>query len=326
MTLLVTGATGLVGNNVTRLLLNRGQAVQVLVRENYDPRSFAGLAVEIKLGDVRDAESVRRACQGVSAVIHAAALVHIGWSRREEQRAINVDGTRHVAAAALAEHVRLVHVSTVNALGIGRRDRAADEESPQAGQVPCGYVVTKREAEAVVQQHVARGLNAVIVNPGFMLGPWDWKPSSGQMLLQVARHFTPLAPTGGATVCDVRDVAEGLLAALERGRCGRNYILGGHLMSYRDLWRLIAEVTGWKPPWFRAGPLMRVIGARGGDAWGRWTGREPSLNSAAVKMSGQFHYHSSARAQAELGYRNRPIRETIEAAWRWFQEHGYDQP
>lgn len=325
MTILVTGATGLVGNNVTRVLLERGQAVRVLVRENCDPRSLAGLAVECQLGDVRDAEAVRRACQGVSAVIHAAALVHIGWSQREDQRAINVAGTRHVAAAALAANARLVHVSTVNALGVGRRDRAADEESPRTGQVPCGYVVTKREAEAVVQQYVAQGLNAVIVNPGFMLGPWDWKPSSGQMLLQVACKFTPLAPWGGATVCDVRDVVDGLLAALERGRCGRNYILGGHLLSYRDLWRLIAEVSGGKPPWFRAGPLMRVIGARGGDVWGLLTGREPELNSAAVKMSGQFHYYSSARAQAELGYQNRPVRETIEDAWRWFRERGYDR-
>jgi dihydroflavonol-4-reductase len=325
MTILVTGATGLLGNNVVRALLHRGETVRVLVRQTGELPPLAGLTVERKLGDVRDAESVRRACQGVSAVIHAAALVHIGWSRLREQRSINLDGTRNVAAAALAANARLVHVSTVNTLGVGRRDRVLDEESPRTGQVPCGYVVTKREAEAVVQQHIAQGLNAVIVNPAFMLGPWDWKPSSGQMLLQVARKFTPLAPTGGCTLCDVRDVADGVLAALARGESGRNYILAGHRLSYHDLWRLMAEVTGGKPPWFRAGPLMRIIGAQGGDAWGQLTGREPSLNSAAVTMSGQFHYYSSARAEVELGYRSRPVRETITDAWRWFQEHGYAQ-
>jgi dihydroflavonol-4-reductase len=323
MTILVTGSTGLVGNNVTRLLLERGRTVRVLVRENCDPRPLAGLSVEVVHGDVRDAEAVDRACQGVTGVIHAAALVHIGWTRREEQQAINVEGTRHVAAAARTAGVRLVHVSTVDALGLGQRDRPADEDTPRHDVVPCGYALTKQAAEQVVQQHVNQGLDAVIVNPGFMLGPWDWKPSSGRMLLAVACHFTPLAPTGGGTICDVRDVADGVLAAWDRGRCGRSYILGGENLTYQELWRLMAEVTGGKPPWFRAGPLMRLLGGFGGDLWGKLTGREPDVNSATMKMSCQFHYHSSARAQAELGYQTRPLRQTIEDAWRWFLEHGY---
>jgi dihydroflavonol-4-reductase len=323
MPVLVTGATGLVGNNVVRALLDQGQAVRVLVRESGDPRPLAGLTVEIAPGDVRDAASVQRACAGVSAVIHAAAIVHIGWSGREQQRAVNVEGTRHVAAAARQVAARLVHVSSVDALGLGRRGQPADEDAPRGGEILCPYVVTKRDAEQVVQEQVAQGLDAVIVNPGFLLGPWDWKPSSGRMLLQIACKFAPLAPTGGGTLCDIRDVTRGILAALERGQRGRNYVLGGHNLTYQAMWQLFADVTGGKPPWFRAGPLMRVLGGRGGDLWGKLTGREPDLNSAAVAMSSQFHYYSSARAQAELGYQLRPARETVEAAWQWFQDHGY---
>jgi dihydroflavonol-4-reductase len=155
-----------------------------------------------------------------------------------------------------------------------------------------------------------------------MLGPWDWKPSSGRMLLQIAHGFAPLAPIGGGMLCDVRDVASGILAAREHGQCGRNYILGGHNMTYQDMWRLFAEVTGGKPPWFCAGPFMRFLGGWGGDTWGKLTGHEPDVNSASVAMSSQFHCYHSMRAHTELGYTLRPARETVEVAWQWFLEHG----
>ncbi len=320
MAILVTGATGLLGNNVVRLLLQQGEPVRVFIREGGDPRPLAGLPVEIAKGDIRDAEMVRRAVEGVSAVIHAAAIVQIGWSGLEQQRAVNVVGTQHVSEAAAAAGIRMVHVSSVDALGVGSRDSPADEDSPREGKIPCTYVVTKREAEEVVRGQLGRGLDAVVVNPGFMLGPWDWKPSSGRMLLQVARGFTPVAPTGGCSLCDVRDVARGVVGALRYGRRGRNYILAGHNTGYLELWRLFAEVTGGRGPWFRAGPVVRILGGRGGDVWGNLTGREPDLNSASVALSGQWHYYSSAHAELELSYRIRPARETVEAAWQWFQE------
>ena len=115
----------------------------------------------------------------------------------EQDRAVNVQGTQNVAAAALEAGARMLHVSSVDALGVGHRDAPADEDSSREGKIPCTYVVTKREAEAVVRSYIDRGLDAVIVNPGFMLGPWDWKPSSGRMLLEVATRFTPLGADRG---------------------------------------------------------------------------------------------------------------------------------
>ena len=228
-----------------------------------------------------------------------------------------------MAAAALEAKARLLHVSSVDALGVGSRDAPADEDSPRQGKIPCTYVVTKQEAEAVVRSYIDRGLDAVIVNPGFMLGPWDWKPSSGRMLLEVATRFTPFAPTGGLTSCDVRDVVDGLLAACEKAPTGRQYILAGENLTYQQIWNLFAEVSGGSKPWFRAGPLLRFLGGYGGDLWGRMTGREPDLNSAGVRVTCQFHYYSSARAAAELGYRPRPFRQSVADAWAWFVEHGY---
>ncbi|MCO6458716.1 MAG: NAD-dependent epimerase/dehydratase family protein [Pirellulaceae bacterium] len=323
MTILVTGGTGLLGNNLVRLLLERGERVRVLVRDGADPRPMEGLDVELVAGDVRDESAVRRACQGASSVIHAAADVRIGWTRIDQQRAVNVEGTRQVGEAARAAGLRLVYVSTVDTLGLATADRWADEQTPPGGKVPCGYVCTKQEAERVLLDCVARGLDGVVVHPGFMLGPWDWKPSSGRMFLEVARRFTPVAPSGGCSVCDVRDVAAGVLSALAQGRCGRSYILGGANISYFELWTRIAGVAGSRPPRLRAGPVMRWVAGTFGDAWTRISGRESDVNSAAVASSSQLHYYSSARAADELDYRNRPLDETLQEAWQWFQAHGY---
>ena len=323
MITLVTGATGLVGNNVVRLLLDRGRAVRVLGRNGSDSRPLSGLDVERSTGDICDAESLRRACRGVSCVVHAAARVHIGWSGLQEQREVNVEGTRNVALAARESGARLVHVSTVDTVGRGNRACPADEDTPPGRHLDCPYVVTKREAEQVVLGLVPDGLNAVVVNPAFMIGPWDWKPSSGRMLLAVGRGRGLAAPPGGNDFCDVRDVAAGILAAAERGTAGRRYILGGEPMSYYEAWSLFAEITGRRRPLrVMRVPVVRTLGAFG-SLWGRVRGREPDLNSASAAMSVMEHHFSSARAALELGYQVRPIRDAARTAWDWFLQHGY---
>jgi dihydroflavonol-4-reductase len=249
--------------------------------------------------------------------------VRIGWRDMETARAINVDGTRHVAQAACAEGVRLVYVSSVDALGAGSRTFRVDEDTPPAGGVLCPYVVTKREAERVVMECVARGLRASIVNPGYVIGPYDWKPSSGRMLLHVAKGWGLFAPLGANSYCDVRDVVAGILAALDHGQAGRRYILAGDAWSYFRAWRLFAEVTGGTPPVLPAGKLMRIGAGCVGDLLTRLTGRERDVNSAATAMSGQWRSFSSARAEAELGYHPRPLRESAAAAWGWFRANGY---
>jgi len=322
MLTLVTGATGLVGNNVVRMLLDRGQAVRVLVRANGDPRPLEGLDVERFVGDVRDAEAVRLACQGVSQIVHAAAIVHIGWSGLELQRAVNVAGTSHVGNAARDAGARMVHVSSVDTVGLSTTDEPADEDAPFQGKVSCSYVVSKGEAEATVLDLASRGLQAVVVNPGFMLGPWDWKPSSGRMLIKVAKSFTPLAPPGGLSVCDVRDVSSGILAALEQGQAGQRYIMAGHNCSILELWRRFKQVSGGRPPLAKAWIPTVMTAGRCGDLVAKLTGREPDINSAAVRMSRLSHFYSSRRAERELGYSNRALEETIHEAWQWFREHG----
>ncbi len=320
---LVTGASGLVGNNIVRLLVERGEQIRVLSRGASDGRPYGQLDVQQVRCDIRDAEAVRRACDGVDRVIHAAAHVHIGWSGFQQHQTVNVEGARNVAAAALAAGVRLVHVSSVDTLGIGTRREPAHEESPPKGHVDCPYVVTKRAAEQALLELQQDGLDVVIVNPCYMLGPWDWKPSSGRMLLEIARGLGLFAPPGGNDFCDARDVAAGILLAAELGQTGRRYILTGEAFSYFEAWSLFAEVTGARQPQGVAWPWVQRAAGKFGDAWGRLCGKEPDINSAAVAIAGLPHHFCGARAQSELGFQHRPLRESAEDAWRWFREYGY---
>ena len=217
---------------------------------------------------------------------------------------------------------KLVYVSSIDALGIGDRENPADEESSE-GTIPAPYVLTKRQAEAVVLEHVERGLFAPIVNPAFMFGPWDWKPSSGKLLLAAATKFTPVVPSGGNNFCDVRDVVEGILTAAQRGQSGRRYLLGGHNLTYLEVWNEIAGLTGGRRPWARMNPAIQFVVGHAADLWGRMTGSEPDVNSAALASASLPHCYTSARAEKELNYRYRPLHQTIAEAWTLVPKHGY---
>ncbi len=362
----MTGATGLVGNNVVRLLAARGVKIRAVVRprspatreksppwpfpnrstpqktralkhrsspnpeEAHGPhgqsgvdKSLVGLPVEIWEGQIDDTRFLRRVCDGVSLVVHAAAMVHIGRRHRAEMWKANVEGSLCVAKAARVSRAKLVHVSSVDAIGLRNDGLPADENTAQGGLHECPYVITKREAETAVLSEVERGLDAVIVNPVYMLGPWDWKPSSGRMLLEVAAGKGAFAPPGSNDFVDVRDVAEGILLAATRGRAGRRYILGGHRLSYLEAWKVFSRVAGSKPPLAMAPPAAVRIAGWFGDLAGMFMSREPAINSAAAASSLLPHNFSSERAVAELGYHYRDFETTVRDAFDWFVENGY---
>ena len=324
---LVTGATGLVGNNVVRQLLGRNIDVRVLVRAEspVGDKALTGLAVDCISGGLGDEAALDRALDGVSCVIHSAAFVHCGWRHGAEMREVNVEGTRRLARAARRAGARLVYVSSVDAIGLRADGRPADEETPPGGMPECPYVVTKRESEVALRGEIDRGLDATIVNPVFMLGPWDWKPSSGRMLLEVGAGKGLFAPPGSNDFVDVRDVAAGILAAAERGQTGRRYILGGQRFSYLEAWRVMARVTGrMQPLGIAPRPFVHLAGWCG-DLTAVFRNREPAVNSAATGMSMLDHNFSCQRATEELGYRFRPLDDTVQDAWNWFMARGYSK-
>ncbi|HBJ34065.1 MAG TPA: HpnA protein, partial [Planctomycetaceae bacterium] len=302
MKVFLTGGTGLLGNNLARQLSDRGDQVVALVRQQPSDEIFAGVDVEFVRGDLTASDTIDQAVARCDAVIHSAALIHIGWQLLDESMRANRNGTEMVAQAARKHGKRMVHVGTVNTLAMPPQRMfgssasgsfaVADERTPKTAeteQVPCSYVLSKIASVDMVQQQVALGLDACIVHPGFMLGPWDWKPSSGRMMLELGRRpFVPACPTGGCSVCDVRDVAAGTLAALDRGQTGRQYILAGENWTYRRLWKEMAARMGRPAPVLPIGPLIRVAAVAYGTVARCATGTETDVNSAALKMASQM--------------------------------------
>lgn len=325
MRIFVTGGTGLLGNNLLRKLQEAGHETLALVRSEPDPAVFEGIKTDFARGDLGDVEVIDAAVAECDAVIHSAALLYIGWTRLEESMRINRDGTRIIAEACWKHDRKLVHVGTVNVLAIGSRDKPADEETPldnEGGQVPCSYVVSKRAGCDEVRRLVDKGLRAAIVHPGYMLGPWDWKPSSGRMMLELSRGWVPFFPAGGCSICDPRDVAEGTIAALEKGGdSGRDYILAGENWTYKKLWAEMAQRMGKSAPVMPIGPLMRWFAGWSGDWVGAMIGWEGDINSAGMRITSDFHWHDSSRARAELGYQTRDPAESLDALEKWIREH-----
>lgn len=325
MKFFVTGGTGLLGNTIVRQLSDAGHQVIALVRQSPEQEIFAGANVELVEGDLSSEAVIDATLARCDACIHAAGLIHLGWTRLEASMRVNRDGTRVLVDACHKHDRKLVHVGTVNVVAVGSRQSPVDESTPwdaNGGQVPCAYVLSKRAGVEEVLNGVKRGLRAVIVHPGFMLGPWDWKPSSGRMMLEVGRMWRPLAPPGGCSACDSRDVAEATIAAVERGGDeGRQFILAGHNVTYKELWSEMATRMGTRPPLMTFGPVPNWVGGVAGDLRARWTGRESDINSAAIKMSCQFHWYHSDRARDELGYRTRDLSESLDASAEWIKSH-----
>ncbi len=323
MRIFVTGGTGLLGNTILRQLTDSDHETLALVRREPEPIVFAGIRTEYVSCDLLDRQTIEQAVGRCDVVIHAAGHIHIGWRQLDESMRVNRDGTRAVVDACLKHGRKLVHVATTNALAIGTRESPADEQTPldnAGGQVPCNYVVSKRAGVEDVQSAIAKGLDGVIVFPGFMLGPWDWKPSSGRMMLEVGRGWKPVAPAGGCCVCDARDVAAAIIRAAEAEVPSREFILGGENWTYKALWKEMAARMGAPGPWFAAGPMQRLIGGAFGDLWGRLVA-ETDFNSAGIQMTGQYHWYDSSRAQRELGFQIRDVRQVLDDAAEWIRTH-----
>lgn len=323
MRILLTGATGFLGNNLLRELGRRGDDVVAVVRKMDGVPALEGLAFEPALLDLAKAGDLERSLPPFDLCIHAAALIQIGWSRLDEARAVNVTATRQLARVCRRRSARLIHVSTVNTLACSRRSELADESRREPGCPPICYVVTKREAEQAVADEIAQGLDAVTVHPSFLLGRWDWRPSSAEMMISIARQRPPFAPGGGTNAVDVRDVVAGILLAAASAPAGSHYVLGGENVSYFDLWTRMARVVGVRGPRFRLPDWLAIGGGRAGDLWGKLRRHEGPLNSGAARMGQLFHYYSSASAEAALGYRPRPIDDAIAETARWCQERGW---
>ena len=323
MRVLVTGATGFLGNNLCRTLIQQGHQPVAAVRSVSDLRPLDGIAVETVTLDFESASDISVALDSVDAIVHSAAMIHLGWTKLDACRKVNVDNTIRIAQVARRKNIRMIFVSSVDALGMASPENIGTEDRLDPPKPPNNYVVTKREAETAFLLEVADGLDGIIVNPGFLIGPYDWKPSSGEMMLLIYNNFIFFVPGGGCSVVDVRDVAAGIASAIENGQTGQRYILAGENMSYFDLWDRMAKAMkcGGPKRKMRDG-FAKVIGGVC-DLFGKVTCKEFDLNSGMLQMGQLHHYYSSDKAIAELGYKINDVDDAIADAFDWFVANEY---
>jgi dihydroflavonol-4-reductase len=328
VTTLVTGATGFVGSAVARRLLAAGHQVRALVRATSDRRNLEGLPVEIALGDLTDTDSLRAALYGCRVLFHVAADYRLWVRDPRAMHAANVDGTVALMRAALEGQVeQIVYTSSVATLGLTRDSTPADEDTPVVLDDMIGpYKRSKFLAEREVRRLVdTEGLPAVIVNPSTPVGPGDTKPTpTGRMLVDAARGRVPAFVDTGLNVVHVDDVAEGHRLALERGRAGARYILGGENLTLQEILTQIATLTGHAPPRLRLPRVALYPLAYAAQAWARLSRRgTPLVSVDELRMARKRMFFSAARAERELGYRARPAAQALEDAVQWYREHGY---
>lgn len=322
---LVTGASGFVGSAVARALVARGLHVRVVMRPTANRLNIAKLHCEPVVGDMRDEASMTAALKGARYLFHVAADYRL-WARDPgEIERNNFQGARATMGAALKVGVeRVVYTSSVAALKPG--DAAVDENSRHTPQSVIGAykrskLVAEREVERLVREE---GLPAVIVAPSTPIGPRDIKPTpTGRIIVEAATGRMPAFVDTGLNLVHVDDVANGHLLALDKGKIGENYILGGTDVALQTMLGDIAFLSGRKAPTIKIprAPLFPLAWAA--ETVARVTGKEPFLTADALRMSRYRMFFSSEKARRDLGYTARPYREGLKDALSWFRENGY---
>lgn len=326
MRALVTGATGFVGSAIARALTGAGWQVRVLARTGSDRRNVAQLPVEIATGDLLDAASLDQALCDCDALFHAAADYRLGVANAERLYRTNVEGTGNVLnAARQAGTARIVYTSSVATIGLPADRSPGTECTPVALADMIGhYKRSKFLAEELVRDFAKTGVPIIIVNPSTPIGPGDVKPTpTGQIVVDAALGRMPAYVDTGLNIVHVDDVAAGHLQALERGRVGERYILGGENMTLREILAEISRLMGRRPPRIRVPHTALLPVAVISEGVARMMGKSTRVTLESVRMARKHMYFSSEKAVQELGYRWRSPAAAFEDALTWFREQGF---
>lgn len=320
MKILLTGGSGMIGMHLVAALQERGHAVRCLVRDPERAPHLRELPVEVVRGDLGDPSSLRDAVRATDAVIHTAGAVSYWERRAAELRRVNVEGTRALLDAAVSAGVRrFVFTSSIATLGYVTDGRPGDERTAYNWHgARIAYFDTKAEAETLVLRESR--LEGVAVNPGITFGTHDVNVNAARMLLSVANGGPLGFPPGATTVATIEDVVAGHLAALQLGKPGERYVLGGHLVTFEELYARIGAVVGRVSPRRRLSPFtLRTLG-RMAVLRSAITGKEPEVTPQLAEITSRDRRYLSQRAENELGYRISPLEPCLTQAWAWIRE------
>jgi len=323
----VTGATGFVGSHVACVLAEQGADLRLLIRVSSDPRNIEDLKAERVIGDLREPALLEKAMSGCDVVFHVAADYRL-WVRDPElMYRANVEGTSAILSAAKKNGVRrVVYTSSVATMGFTSNGHPADENSPVSLDNMIGpYKRSKFMAEQVALEAGRRGMDVVVVNPTTPVGERDIKPTpTGRIIVDFLKRKFPAYVDTGLNLVDVRECASGHVAALEKGRSGERYILGGENLTLKQILDKLAAITGLPSPKVRVPYVMALATGIVDEAvTGRILGREPRATIDAVRMGRKKMFVTSAKAERELGWRQVPVDGALRRAVEWFKQNKY---
>jgi len=319
----LTGSTGHVGTALANVLCERGYSVRAVVHRR--TTGLEGLPVEKVEASLSDPESLRHAFSGSEVVFHTAARISITRSDIAEVVKTNVAGTRNVIKACQAVGVRrLVHFSSIEAFCPLPLDSTLDEgRNLEDGSTGSPYALSKANAEIEVRTAIAEGMDAVILNPTAIVGPFDYRPSlMGRALIAFATGGIPMLIDGGYDWVDVRDVAEAAVCAAERASRGSRYLIGGRWASMGEIARMVCEAAGRRAPRLTCPFFIARLGAPFSSFFSLLLAKEPLFTGYSLGALRGNRAISHERAQRELGYQPRDLDETVRDTWRWFTEKG----
>jgi len=323
MKIAVTGANGHVGANLCRTLLAEGHQVKVLV--HHSTNSLQGLNLDIVQGRLQDLQSLRSLCKDSEVVFHLAAMISIDGHKNKLME-VNVEGTKNLIKVIQENGVRrLVHFSSIHALSHFPLDQPMDETRPLVMEGPTWYEITKSRAEKIVLDATRDGLNAIVINPTAIVGPNDFKPSLvGTVLIRLYNNSLPALVPGGYNWVDVRDVVQGAVAAMDKGRKGERYIMGGKWVSVKDLAMVVGKVTRKKVIKFMIPTSVAKIGVPFIKAYAKLARQEPLYTFESLRTLVEVNTMiSHKKADEELGYSSRDFEITIRDTMEWYKAHGY---
>lgn len=325
MKCVVTGAAGHIGNVLVRKLIEKGYEVTAFVVKEEDKKNLENLKIDYVVGDVRNIEDLKKAFQGADMVFHLAGIIEIGNSNKKRVKEVNVEGTKNVYQACQEEKIkRLIYTSSVHAIPEKPKGEIIIETKEFSEKLVKGlYAKTKAEATKFLLEQVGNDVEIIIVHPSGVIGPYEYETSNlGQLIIDCANKKIGAYLNGGYNFVDVRDVADGIVAAAEKGRTGECYILDGSYVSVKQLMKLVEEITGVKAPSFKIARWFAFITGLLSEAYYKIKKQKPLYTSYAVYTLGTNSDFSHKKAEKELNYQVREIKETIQDTIQWFKKQG----
>lgn len=327
MEILVTGPDGVLGSNLIRELISRNYTVSVLLEPGKDPITLKGLNIKKYYGNILNPEELDVAFEGKEVVFHCAASTSVFPARNEIVNKVNIDGVQNVINSTLKYSVKkLIYVGTANSFGYGTSHENPGKEGNPYVSVKYGldYMDSKYKAQQLILESVKnQQLPAIIVNPTFMIGPYDSRPSSGAMILAIHQQKVPGYTLGGKNYTAVKDVATAMANAITMGKIGESYILGNVNLGYKEAFETIAKTIGVKAPKRKLSSFMVVAYGTFNSFFAKIFNYYPSVTKELAIISCENHFYSAEKARKELQMPQTPIEVAIEECYNWFKENGY---